>query len=47
MRALSARGALEGSAYWGIQSRLAEHFGVSRQRVHQVVTQVRAGPLHL
>jgi hypothetical protein len=40
--ALLHRGALDGRAYRGMQSRLAEHFGVSRQRVHQVVCDLRA-----
>lgn len=38
-RVLIKRGVAGNGARWGLQSRLAEHFGVTRQRVSQIVRQ--------
>ncbi|MHB8376470.1 MAG: hypothetical protein ACYDEB_05890 [Dehalococcoidia bacterium] len=36
---LIKRGVAGNGGRWGLQSRLAEHFGVTRQRVSQIVRQ--------
>jgi hypothetical protein len=36
-RVLIKRGVAGNGRRWGLQSRLAEHFGVTRQRVSQIV----------
>ena len=38
-RVLIRRGVAGNGGRWGLQSRLAEHFGVTRQRVSQIVRQ--------
>jgi predicted XRE-type DNA-binding protein len=38
-RVLIKRGVAGNGGRWGLQSRLAEHFGVTRQRVSQIVRQ--------
>lgn len=38
-RVLIRRGMAGNGRRWGLQSRLAEHFGVTRQRVSQIVRQ--------
>lgn len=38
-RVLIKRGLAGNGGRWGLQSRLAEHFGVTRQRVSQIVRQ--------
>lgn len=38
-RVLIRRGVAGNGRRWGLQSRLAEHFGVTRQRVSQIVRQ--------
>jgi hypothetical protein len=38
-RVLIRRGVAGTNRRWGFQSRLAEHFGVTRQRVSQIVRQ--------
>jgi hypothetical protein len=38
-RVLIKRGMAGNGGRWGLQSRLAEHFGVTRQRVSQIVRQ--------
>jgi len=38
-RVLIRRGVAGTNRRWGLQSRLAEHFGVTRQRVSQIVRQ--------
>jgi predicted XRE-type DNA-binding protein len=38
-RVLIRRGVAGTGRRWGLQSRLAEHFGVTRQRVSQIVRQ--------
>lgn len=38
-RVLIKRGVAGTGRRWGLQSRLAEHFGVTRQRVSQIVRQ--------
>ena len=38
-RVLIKRGVAGHGRRWGLQSRLAEHFGVTRQRVSQIVRQ--------
>ena len=38
-RVLIRRGVAGRGGRWGLQSRLAEHFGVTRQRVSQIVRQ--------
>ena len=38
-RVLNRRGVAGRGGRWGLQSRLAEHFGVTRQRVSQIVRQ--------
>lgn len=38
-RVLIKRGVAGNGRRWGLQSRLAEHFGVTRQRVSQIVRQ--------
>jgi len=39
VRVLIKRGVAGNGRRWGLQSRLAEHFGVTRQRVSQIVRQ--------
>ena len=39
VRVLIRRGVAGTGRRWGLQSRLAEHFGVTRQRVSQIVRQ--------
>lgn len=39
VRVLIRRGVAGNGRRWGLQSRLAEHFGVTRQRVSQIVRQ--------
>ena len=39
VRVLIKRGVAGNGGRWGLQSRLAEHFGVTRQRVSQIVRQ--------
>jgi DNA-directed RNA polymerase sigma subunit (sigma70/sigma32) len=41
-RVLIKRGVAGNGGRWGLQSRLAEHFGVTRQRVSQIVRQEMA-----
>jgi predicted XRE-type DNA-binding protein len=38
-RVLIKKGVAGNGGRWGLQSRLAEHFGVTRQRVSQIVRQ--------
>lgn len=38
-RVLIRKGVAGNGGRWGLQSRLAEHFGVTRQRVSQIVRQ--------
>jgi predicted XRE-type DNA-binding protein len=38
-RVLIKKGMAGNGGRWGLQSRLAEHFGVTRQRVSQIVRQ--------
>jgi hypothetical protein len=38
-RVLIRRGVAGNGRRWGLQTRLAEHFGVTRQRVSQIVRQ--------
>jgi hypothetical protein len=38
-RVLIKRGVAGNGRRWGLQTRLAEHFGVTRQRVSQIVRQ--------
>jgi len=39
VRVLIRRGVAGNGGRWGLQSRLAEHFGVTRQRISQIVRQ--------